>query len=240
MILGIYGYQDSGKTTTVERLVATLVGKGYRVATVKHTAHGIEAGGHGKDTTRHAEAGADPVVLLSDSGAEMSISAAVGIDEVVDLLQRGFAPDVILIEGLKEGTHAKVSVGDIEPRENTVMSNPSDDDLARHVEVEIRVERTLKTLPGLDCGKCGLDCDRLARKIVGGEGTRDDCRELSDLDVVIEVDGRRINAGAFVSHIVDGTVRGMLGTLKGYDGGGAVEIRLADKRDETRKVPDVQ
>ena len=240
MILGIYGYQDSGKTSTVERLVSGLVGKGYRVATVKHTAHDIEDCARGKDTGRHAEAGADPVVLLSDEGAEISIATAVGIEEVVDLLQTGFAPDVILVEGLKEGPYTKISVGDIEPRENTVMSNPSDDELARYVEEEILVERTHRSLPGLNCGKCGFDCDELARKMVAGETTRDDCRELSDLDVVIEVDGRRVQTGAFVSQIVDGTVRGMLGTLKGYGGGGVVEIRLADKRDPTRRRPDVQ
>ncbi len=235
MILGIYGYQDSGKTTIVEGVVADLVRRGLRVSTVKHTAHGIDAGDPAKDTSRHAAAGADPVVLLSENGALMSVGSSVPVETVVEMIQRSFDPDVLIIEGLKDGPYPKVSMGGIEPREGTVLSNPSQEELADYVEREVQVERVVSSLPGLNCGKCGLDCERLARKVVSGEMSRDDCRELSDLDVVITVGGRRIMAGAFVSEIVEGTVRGMLSTLKGYGDGGAVEIRLGDKRRETRK-----
>jgi molybdopterin-guanine dinucleotide biosynthesis protein B len=238
MILGIYGYQDSGKTTVVEGLVSDLVGRGYTVSTIKHTTHDIGPGEAGKDTSRHAGAGADPVVLLSGEGAVVSIASSMGIERVVEMIRRGFSPDVVLIEGLKDGPYRKVSMGDIEPRDDTVMSNPSVEELADYVEGEVRVERMLASLPGLDCGKCGMDCLSLARKVLGGEMTREDCRELSDIDVTITVGGRRIMAGAFVSEIVEGTVRGMLGTLKGYDDGGAVEIRLGDKRGATRRGAD--
>ena len=61
----IVGESGSGKTYIVERLVAGLKGLGYRVATIKHSAHGFELDRPGKDSWKHAQAGSDAVVLSS-------------------------------------------------------------------------------------------------------------------------------------------------------------------------------
>ncbi|HIJ17362.1 MAG TPA: hypothetical protein HA364_06280, partial [Thermoplasmata archaeon] len=45
----------------------------------------------------------------------------------------------------------------------------------------------------------------------------------------ITVGGKRIATGTFVSEIVDDTIRGMLSSLKGYEPGKDVEIRLQAK-----------
>ncbi|MFZ2224143.1 MAG: (Fe-S)-binding protein [Candidatus Deferrimicrobium sp.] len=87
-------------------------------------------------------------------------------------------------------------------------------------------ERVLAKLPGLDCMKCGFDCRGLAGEVVKGRRKPGACKELSDLDVGIFVDGRRIPAGRFVSSIVHETVHGMLSSLRGYEPGKEVEIRL--------------
>ena len=87
-------------------------------------------------------------------------------------------------------------------------------------------ERVLAELPGLDCMKCGLDCRGLAGEVLRGRRKLSACKELSDLDVGIFVDGRRIPAGNFVSSIVHKTVHGMLSSLRGYEPGKEVEIRI--------------
>ena len=237
MILGVYGYQDSGKTKMVEALVAALVKDGLRVASVKHSGHADASDVRGKDTSRHAEAGSDPVVLSTARGTVLWVRRDMPIERVVEVLQTSFSPDVILIEGLKDGPYPKVALGDIGPRKGTVLSNPSLKELTAYVRRGVDVERALASLPGLDCNKCGLDCVSMAKAIAEGRKRLGDCRELPSHDVLITVGGKRIATGTFVSEIVDDTIRGMLGSLKGYEPGKDVEIRLRAKRGASKKRP---
>lgn len=235
MILGIYGFQDAGKTKLVEELVAALVKKGYRVASVKHTPHPKSIDCEGKDTWRHWVAGSDPVTFSSNVETSIIKHSRMRMDEIANMVMSQFAPDVLIIEGCKEGAFPKVAVGGVKPTKGTVLVNPKLDRLVRYIADEVAVERVLGELPGLDCGKCGLDCDGLARKIVAGKRRLKDCKELTDLNVEILVDGSRIATGRFVSSIVNDTVRGMLSSLKGYKPGKTVEIRLEPKRRKSRK-----
>lgn len=226
MILGVYGYQDSGKTTLVENVSSALVKEGFAVTTIKHSTHTVEDDVKGKDSWRHARAGANPVVLMTPHGSVVRIQGETRVEEVVDMLTRSFHPDVVLIEGLKGGPFPKVSLGDITPTKGTVMSDPTLAELVAYIRKEVEVERVFASLPGLDCSKCGLDCLSMARAIAHGEKTVRDCKEMPSRDVFVSVGGKRIATGAFVSEIVDDTIRGMLGSLKGYEPGKDVEIRL--------------
>ncbi|MCJ7562080.1 MAG: hypothetical protein MUO84_03605, partial [Thermoplasmata archaeon] len=146
--------------------------------------------------------------------------------------------DVIILEGFKDSDiHPKISVGDIKPRKGTVMSNPDLAALIGYVEKEVAFERLIKRLPMLDCGKCGLDCNSLARAIVEGSRRIEDCREMPSRGVEILVGGKRMATGTFVSEIVDDTIRGMLGSLKGYEPGKDVEIRLKANKQASKRSP---
>jgi len=226
MILGIYGYQDSGKTVMVEKLVSALVKRGYEVASVKHSPHRMSADCEGKDTWRHWKAGSDPVVFSSEAETAIFRHAKLPADKITSIINSEFHPDVIIMEGFKEGDFPKVAIGRVPPRKGTIMIDPKPGKLLEYVENEVAVERTLAQLPCLDCGKCGLDCKSLARAIVEGKRKVADCAELSDIRVEIRVNGRSVPTGRFVSDIVDSTIRGMLGSLKGYEPKGTVEIRL--------------
>ncbi len=230
MILGIYGFQDSGKTTVLEELVRALVRKGYSVASVKHTPHDKTIDCEGKDTWRHWKAGSDPVVFSSRTETSILKHSRSKPEEIAALVMREYRPDVLIIEGYKEGIFPKVAIGNVEPKEGTVLVNPALKDLVHYVESEIAVERVLAKLPGLDCEKCGTDCRGLASAIAEGRRGIEHCKELSSVDVEILVDGRRLATGKFVSSIVDNAVRGMLSSLKGYSPGKDVEIRLKAKK----------
>jgi molybdopterin-guanine dinucleotide biosynthesis protein B len=235
MILGIYGHQDAGKTQLVEGLVAALEKKRYKVSSIKHTPHRVSIDFEGKDTWRHWKAGSDPVALSSDIETSIIKHSRMPLDQVAHMIMREFRPDVLIIEGCKDGSFPKIAVGDLKPKKGTVMTNPPLRELVAYVEREVAVERVLEQLPGLDCGKCGLDCEGLARAIVAGKRRLKDCKELSSIGVSITVGGKRIAAGKFVSSIVDDTVRGMLSSLKGYEPGKEVEIRLEAKGKATRR-----
>jgi molybdopterin-guanine dinucleotide biosynthesis protein MobB len=61
----IVGRRNAGKTTLVCELVLELTGRGFRVATIKHTHHQHELDTPGKDSFRHRQAGAAAVGILS-------------------------------------------------------------------------------------------------------------------------------------------------------------------------------
>jgi molybdopterin-guanine dinucleotide biosynthesis protein B len=234
MIIGIYGYQDSGKTMLVEELVHALVKKGYKVSSIKHTPHDKTIDSEGKDTWRHWKAGSDPVVFSSEVETTIIKHSKTSADDIARLLLAEFKPDVLIIEGFKEGAFPKVAIGGVASRKGTVLTNPNLKDMVAYIENEVAVERVKDQLPGLDCGKCGLDCDGLARAIVARKRKLRDCKELSEIAVQILVGGKRIAAGRFVATIVDETVRGMLSSLKGYEPGKVVEIRLEPKRSKAK------
>ncbi len=231
MIIGIYGNTDAGKTNFVERLIGSLVRKGYTVSSVKHTPHKKSIDREGKETWKHWKAGSDPVVFAS--GVETSIikHSETSADGIARMVLREYNPDVLVFQGFEDGSFQKVAIGKVTPRKGTVMTNPTLPRLIRHIETEVAFERVLAALPGLDCMKCGLDCRGLAGEVVKGRRKLSACKELSDLDVGIFVGGKKIAAGRFVSSVVHETVHGMLSSLKGYEPGKEVEIRLkAGKR----------
>ncbi len=234
MILGIYGYQDSGKTTLVDQLVRALAQKGYKVSSVKHTPHKKSVDAEGKDTWRHWKAGSDPVVFSSEIETTIIKHSKTSIEEIARMVESEYHPDVIIIEGVKQGSFRKVAVGDLKPTKGTVLANPSLKDLVDYVRLEVAVERNLEKLPGLDCGKCGHDCEGLARAVVAGKHKIEDCVELADVDVEIFIGKNRINTGRFASTVVNDTVRGLLSSLHGYEPDRNVDIHLG-ARSRSRK-----
>lgn len=109
----VSGPSNSGKTTLIEQLVPRLRACGLRVATVKHAHHGAEVDQPGKDSWRHAQAGAEAVALVSPGRTtwilhtpqELSMQEAIGRME-------GWA-DLVLIEGFKHapGTRIRIAPG---------------------------------------------------------------------------------------------------------------------------------
>jgi len=236
MILGIYGYQDSGKTVTVEKLVSAIVKRGYMVASVKHAPHRRSIDSEGKDTWRHWKAGSDPVVFSSETETTVIRHSKMSAQEIASMLMTEFHPDLVVLEGFKEGPFPKVAMGSVRPREGTVMVNPKVDKLVEYVVKEIEVEKVLARLPRLDCRKCGLSCEGLARAVVEGGRKITGCVELSSFGADILVNGKAIPMGKFASEIVDSTLRGMLRSLKGYEEGGTIDIRLEGGRKRPAKV----
>lgn len=210
----------------VEGLTKALRRDGLTVASIKHSTHARLDDEKNKDTWRHAKAGCNPVLLITPEGAIVRVKGAVSVDKLIQIIRQISDPDVVIIEGFKDGHHPKVSLGNIERRKGTVMSDPTVKELAEYVKNEVAADKVWNSLPGLDCHKCGLDCKSMARAIVARDREIGDCEELSSRHVAIMIGGKKLAVGAFVSEIVDDTVRGMLSSLKGYEPGKDVEIRL--------------
>lgn len=108
-IISIVGLSDVGKTTFLEKLIAELKRRGYRVATIKHDVHGFEIDRPGKDSWRHAQAGSDVVVIASPTRMAMirRLDRELTLDELATYLTD---VDLILTEGYKRGDKPKIEI----------------------------------------------------------------------------------------------------------------------------------
>src|SRR5689334_20561515 len=83
-IVCFVGASNSGKTTFLEKLIAELTRRGYRVGTVKHDAHGFEMDREGKDTWRHRQAGAATIAISSPAQVATirRVESEMGLEEI--------------------------------------------------------------------------------------------------------------------------------------------------------------
>jgi molybdopterin-guanine dinucleotide biosynthesis protein B len=109
-IVSIVGNSDAGKTTLLEKLIAELTARGYRLGTVKHDVHGFDIDHEGKDSWRHKQAGAHTVVISSPTKVALVKDAET--EETLDSLASQYFQnvDLILTEGYKKEDKPKIEV----------------------------------------------------------------------------------------------------------------------------------
>ena len=107
-IVSIVGKSKSGKTTLIEKLTHELKSRGYRIATIKHAAQGIDFNDSGKDSWRHIQAGSEATVTSSPDKIVLikPITQDITLDKIAHLL--GDDCDVILTEGFKQSNMPKI------------------------------------------------------------------------------------------------------------------------------------
>ena len=108
-VISFIGRSGIGKTTYLEKLIAELKRRGYRIGVIKHDIHGFEMDRPGKDTWRHAQAGADVVCISSFEKFAMikKMQRDMPLDEIV---ARVDDVDIILVEGYKNHSALRVEI----------------------------------------------------------------------------------------------------------------------------------
>ena len=109
-VVSVIGNSDSGKTTLLEKVIAELKHRGYRVGVIKHTYRDCEIDQPGKDTWRYTQAGSNIVALSSPAQLAIieHLDRESGLADIVGLLEGKV--DIILTEGYKDSATAKVLV----------------------------------------------------------------------------------------------------------------------------------
>jgi len=109
-IVSIVGKSNTGKTTLLEKIIAELAKRGYRVATIKHNRHGFSIDHEGKDSFRHKKAGA--VMTVISSPQQLALIRDVDHDYSFDEIRNEFIKevDIILAEGFKINDYPKIEV----------------------------------------------------------------------------------------------------------------------------------
>lgn len=110
-VVSIVGKGDSGKTTFLEKLIRELSDRGVGVATVKHHVHDYDIDVPGKDSWRHARAGA--VTTMVSSPDKFSLIARMEREYSLPELAR-IAEDsgarILLTEGFKQEATTRIEI----------------------------------------------------------------------------------------------------------------------------------
>jgi molybdopterin-guanine dinucleotide biosynthesis protein B/molybdopterin-guanine dinucleotide biosynthesis protein len=117
----------TGKTTLVERVIAELKGRGYRVGALKHDAYQFDIDHPGKDSYRFTAAGADTMLITSPAKLAL-VKQHAAAPPVEELLASYFADvDIVLTEGFKKSTLPKIEVYRAE-RDTTLLCRGEEHD----------------------------------------------------------------------------------------------------------------
>lgn len=107
-IFQIVGFQNSGKTTFVKKILQELSNEELTTVTIKHHGHGGKPNTtEEKDSVQHLKAGAVASIVEGDGRLILQAEKKKwSIDEKIRLLSF-FNPDIILIEGHKFDSYMK-------------------------------------------------------------------------------------------------------------------------------------
>jgi len=122
-VVSIVGKGDAGKTTLLEKLIAELASRGVRVATVKHHVHDYDIDVPGKDSWRHARAGA--VATMVSSPSKFSLVRDVEREFDLETLARIAADaqcDILLTEGFKREGVNRIEISRKERSDELICS----------------------------------------------------------------------------------------------------------------------
>jgi molybdopterin-guanine dinucleotide biosynthesis protein MobB len=108
-VVSVVGKSDSGKTTLIERLIRALADRGYRVGSVKHHVHDFDIDVPGKDSWRHAKAGA--AVTLVSSPSKLGMTRVMDHEATLgELLEYAADVDILLTEGYRRAGNVRIEV----------------------------------------------------------------------------------------------------------------------------------
>jgi len=114
-VIGVYGYHNSGKTTLIVEIIKQMKKEGYTVVTVKNIPRTFSIDTEGKDTSRHADAGAVAVVASSANETAIILKERMELEKIVEILNEIAKPDLILVEGKKDEKQIpKIAIGEID------------------------------------------------------------------------------------------------------------------------------
>jgi molybdopterin-guanine dinucleotide biosynthesis protein B len=110
-LIGLAGWSGSGKTTLLAKLLPALIARGRSVSTLKHAHHAFDVDQPGKDSHTHRVAGAREVLISSARRWALMHELRTEAEPTLAELVPHLSPvDLVIVEGFKTQTHAKVEV----------------------------------------------------------------------------------------------------------------------------------
>ena len=111
-VVSIVARSGTGKTTLLEKLIAEMKRRGYKVGAIKHDAHRLDIDREGKDSWRLTRAGADTMLITSpEKLAVIKQYPAEEEPSLAESIGTYFRDvDLVLTEGFKKSAVPKIEV----------------------------------------------------------------------------------------------------------------------------------
>ena len=244
-VFSVFGITQSGKTTTIEKIITELRKRNYSVGSVKEIHYekfAIDT--VGSNTDRHKKAGSQLVTARGYYETDILFQENLPIEKIISFYDH----DYLVLEGVTDANVPKIitahstqevderiddsvfllsgRMGDICKEYRGIEAISPFDNIERIVDI---IEETVcDLLPDFDekcCGECGMSCEDLLHGIVKGTNVREDC-QLGMHHVTLTIDGKEIPIVPFVEKILENTIRGVVSELEGYRENGLIEIKL--------------
>lgn len=108
-VVSVIGKSDSGKTTVMEGLIRSLTERGRRVASVKHHVHEVDIDVPGKDSWRHARAGA--ITTMISAPTQFAVVRKVERERTLaEIVEAAGDVEIVLTEGFKRAGDVRIEV----------------------------------------------------------------------------------------------------------------------------------
>ena len=119
-VISIVAKSGTGKTTLLEKLIAEMKQRGYKVGAVKHDAHSFSIDHEGKDSWRLTQAGADTMLITSPGKVAMVRQNPHDEEPALTATIERYCADldIVLTEGFKRSSMPKIEVHRREHGEN--------------------------------------------------------------------------------------------------------------------------
>jgi len=109
-VVSFVAKSGTGKTTLLEKVIAHLKERGYRLGVIKHDAHRFDIDHPGKDSYRLTAAGADTMLISSPEKLAM-VKKHAAAPSLEELLATYFNDvDLVITEGFKNGSMPKIEI----------------------------------------------------------------------------------------------------------------------------------
>jgi molybdopterin-guanine dinucleotide biosynthesis protein B len=230
VMVAVVGSSESGKTTAIETIIKGLTEKGYTVASAKRIPEPeFTIDTEGKDTWRHAKAGAS--VVLSVAPKELAIikkadtkkyTLAQLISEVPDEI------DVVIIEGFKALVGQDMNIPKIVA---TKTADETSEALERYKNILAFIGH--KPEEKADTGTPFVDVLKETEKLLDLVNNKVEVlverKRKREEKITIQVDEKLLPLGDFVQDIARNTILAMVSSLKGVEIKGEEKVSLVVK-----------
>jgi molybdopterin-guanine dinucleotide biosynthesis protein B len=231
VLVAVVGSSESGKTTAIEALIKRLTKQGYTIASAKRIPEPkFTIDTEGKDTWRHANAGATTV--LSVAPKELAVIKKVETKKYT--LEQLIAEipdetDIIIIEGFKNLVGQDMTI----PK---IVATKTDEEISEALNRYKNIiafightpDRKMETeIPFIDTLKEPEKLVELVNSIIAVLVERKRKREKK---ITIQLDEKTLPLGDFVQDIVRNSVLAMVSSLKGAKIKGEEKVSIVIKR----------
>lgn len=244
-VFSVFGITQSGKTTTIEKIIRELRKRNYSVGSMKEIHYDKFAiDKEGTNTDRHKKAGSQLVTAKGYNETDILYQESLPLDKIL----KHYDFDYVVLEGVQDANIPKIIAahtieeiderlsdsvfaisgriaGEISEYKGIPALSAMDNTEALVDLIEEKVFERLPDFPIACCGYCGMSCRELCAAILRGENKREDCI-LSNSSVHLKVDGKEIIMVPFVQRILENTIRGVVSELEGYRKNGVIEIKI--------------